>query len=47
MKFGHLIEYNKRKFLFQNHAENERGRLFPELYLFFKEALGKSNWSTA
>ena len=36
MKFGQLIEYNKRNvFFFKNHAENEAGRLVPDLYLFF------------
>ena len=27
------------RFFFKNHAENEPGRLFPELFLFFKKAL--------
>ena len=26
-------------FFFKNHAENERARLFPDLFLFFKKAL--------
>ena len=26
-------------FLFRNHAENEAGRLVPDLFLFFKKAL--------
>ena len=36
MKFGKLIEYNKRNILFKNHAENE-GRLIPVLFLFFEK----------
>ena len=39
MEFGQVIEYNKRKIFIQNHAENETGRLVPDLYLFFKKAL--------
>ena len=43
MKFGQIIEYDKRyiyiftrdTFLFKNHAENEAGRLVPDLLLFF------------
>ena len=36
MKFGRLIEYNKIKiFFFKNKAENEAGRLVPNLFLFF------------
>ena len=38
MKFGQLIEYNKNKyFFFKIHAENEAGRLVPDLFLFFKK----------
>ena len=46
MKFGHLIENNKRNFFFDNHAENEAGRLVPDFFLFFKRSLieGKSEW---
>ena len=40
MKFGQLIEYNKRNF-FESHTENEAGRLVPHLFLFFKKALYK------
>ena len=29
-------------FYFKNHAENEVGRLVPELFLFFKKALYKA-----
>ena len=42
MKFGQVIEYDKRyifftrdTFLFKNHAENEAGRLVPDLLSFF------------
>ena len=40
MKFGQLIEY-VRNIFFKNHAENEAGRLIPDLFLFFKKALYK------
>ena len=40
IKFGQLIEYNKRNiFFFKNHAENEVERLVRNIFLFFKEAL--------
>ena len=35
MKFGMLIEYNKRNIFFKNHAENEAGRLVPDQILFY------------
>ena len=38
MKFGQLIEYNKRNIFFKNYAENEAGRLDSDLFLFFKIA---------
>ena len=38
MKPGQLIEYNKRKIFFKNYAENESGRLVPDLFLFFENA---------
>ena len=38
MKFGQIIEYNKKIFPFKNHSENEAGRLVPDLFLFFKKA---------
>ena len=39
MKFGQLIEYNKRNiFFFQNYAENEAGRLVLDFFLFFEKA---------
>ena len=39
MKFGQVIGYNKRKFSFKNHAENEKRRLVPHIFLFLKIAL--------
>ena len=36
MKFGQLIEYNKINTYLKNIAENEAGRLVPDLFLFFK-----------
>ena len=38
MKLGQLIEYNKRKIFLQKFAENEAGRLVPNLFLFLKNA---------
>ena len=38
MKFGQLKEYNNIIFFFKNYAENEAGRLFPDLFLSFKKA---------
>ena len=38
MKFGQIIEYNKKIFPFKNHSENEAGRLVPDLFLLFKKA---------
>ena len=35
MKFGQLREYNMRNVFFKNHAENEAGRLLPDLFFFF------------
>ena len=41
MKFGKFIEHNKI-FFFKNHAENEAGRLVPDLFLFsLKKTLHK------
>ena len=37
MKLGELIEYNKRNFFFKNYAENEVGRLVPDLSFFLKK----------
>ena len=45
MKFGQLIEYNKRIFFFSNHAENVERRPVPDLFLFFKKALCEVNAS--
>ena len=39
IKLGSLIEYHKSNIFLQNHAENEAGRLVPELFLLFKKAL--------
>ena len=39
MKFGQLILYNKKNIFFKNHAENEAGRLVPDLLLLFNEVL--------
>ena len=38
MKLGQLIEYNKRNIFLKNYAENEAGRLVPDLFLFFEKA---------
>ena len=38
MKFGQLIEHNKRNILFKNYSENEAGRLVQDLFLFFEKA---------
>ena len=45
MKFGQLIEYNKRIFFFSNHAANVERRPVPDLFLFFKKALYEVNAS--
>ena len=37
MKLGQLIEYNKRNIFLQNYAENQAGRLVPDLFLFFEK----------
>ena len=39
MKFGQSIEY--KIFSFKNHAENEAGRLVPDIFLCFRKALYK------
>ena len=41
MKFDQLIEDTRKLFYFKNHAENEVGRLVPDIFLFFKEMLYK------
>ena len=38
MKLGKSIEYNKKNFFSKNYAENETGRLVPDLSLIFKKA---------
>ena len=38
MKLGQVIQYSKF-FLFENRSENEGGRLFPDLFMFFRKAL--------
>ena len=35
MKFGHLIEYDKRSIFFKSHAENDAGRLVSDPLFFF------------
>ena len=37
MKFDQLIKYNVKIFFFKYYAENEPGRLVPDLFLFFKK----------
>ena len=37
MKFGQLIEHNKRIFFLKNHAENVAGRLASGLFFFLKK----------
>ena len=39
MKFGQSTEYNKRKFFFKNHAQNEAERLVPDVSFFLKKAI--------
>ena len=39
MKFGQLIEYDKRNIFLKNNAENEDGRLVPEFFLFSKKKI--------
>ena len=38
MKLDKSIEYNKKYFFSKNYAENEEGRLVPDLFLIFKKA---------
>ena len=48
MKFGQIIECNVRNILFKNHIENDTGRIFTDLFLFFFKKsfiLSKSKWS--
>ena len=39
MRFGQLIEYNVTNICFQNHAENEAGKLVPDLFFLKKKKL--------
>ena len=39
MKFVQGIEYNKINIFLKNHAENEAGRLVPDLCLVFEKPL--------
>ena len=39
MKFGQLIEYNKRNIFLQSHADDDARRLVPDLFLVSKKAL--------
>ena len=41
MKFGQLIEYNKRNIFFKNYTANEAGTVVLDLFLFFRKALHK------
>ena len=41
MKFGQLMEYNKKNIFFKNHTQNEAGRPVSDLFLFLKKALYK------
>ena len=45
MKFGHLTKHKVRNNFPQNHAENEAGKLFPDLFLFFEKLLYKAKTS--
>ena len=38
MKFRQLIDVTREIFFFKNYAENETGRLVPDLFLFFEKA---------
>ena len=41
MKFNRLMKYKSEMFFFENHAENETGRIIPNLFLFFEKFLRK------
>ena len=48
MKFGQLIEHNRRNIFFKNYAEIEAGALVPDLFIFSENLIeGESNWSAA
>ena len=47
MKCGQLIEYKVRYIFLKSLAENEAGKLVPDLFLYFKKALDEvkaSDW---
>ena len=37
IKFGQLTKHSKKKNFFKNYAENEAGRLAPDLFYFLKK----------
>ena len=39
MKFGQLIQYNKKNIFLQKSCRNDAGKLVPDCFLFFKKAL--------
>ena len=39
IKFGQLVEYNKRNISQKNNAEREAETLVPDFFLYFKKAL--------
>ena len=39
MKFSQLIQSKLKIFFFKNHAENDSGRLVPDLFSFLEKAL--------
>ena len=39
MRFRQLIEFSNRYIFLKNHAENEAGRLVPDLFTFSEKAL--------
>ena len=45
MKFGQVVEQNKRMLFEKNHSENEAGRLVPDLFLFSRKASYEVNAS--
>ena len=45
MKFGQVIEHNKRTLFIKNDLGNEARKLDPEFFLFFKKALYEVNAS--
>ena len=49
IKFGQLIEHNRRNIFLQKLCGKKASRLVPDLFLFFKKSLkwGESKWSAA